>query len=104
MHQAFNFKHQLDIAAAIQPLPGSALVRFQLRKLTLPETEHVWLECADARHIADLEIEAVGNDGDGLGDGALRLGCHIPGLRKVPHISKYRAACAQSERQMTGEG
>ena len=59
--QALDLQNQLDIAAAIKPLAGSALVGLELRKLRLPEAQDVGFELADAGHIANFEVETVGD-------------------------------------------
>jgi len=59
MHQPLDLEHELDIAAAIQTLPRSALVRFQLRELRLPETQNIRFKFADLRDVANFEVEAV---------------------------------------------
>jgi hypothetical protein len=53
----------LDIAAAIEPLASSTLVGFELGKLRLPKAQDIGLDFADARHITDLEVKAVGDRG-----------------------------------------
>jgi len=53
---------QLDVMAAIEPLAGSTFIGLELGKLRLPKTQDIGLEATDARHIANLEVEAVGDD------------------------------------------
>jgi hypothetical protein len=61
--QPLDFQGQFHIAAAVKPLAGSALVGFELGKLRLPEAQDIGFDAADARHIANLEVEAVGDRG-----------------------------------------
>src|SRR6185503_4574005 len=76
IHQSLDLNRDLDVAFAIEPLPGPALVRLQLRKLRFPESQYVWLNFQKTRNIPDLEIETIG-DSRNL-DGALRgrMRCH----------------------------
>lgn len=59
--QAFDFKGQLDFAAAVKPLAGAAFVGFELRKLRLPKAQNISFKLAKARHISNFEVEAVGD-------------------------------------------
>jgi hypothetical protein len=61
MDKALNFKGELNVAAAVEALAGTALVGLQLRELGLPKTQDIGLEAADAGHIADLEVEPIGD-------------------------------------------
>ena len=63
MHQVLDLQGQFHIAAAVKPLAGAALVGFELRKLRLPKTQDVGFQPADTRHIANLEVEAIGDRG-----------------------------------------
>ena len=63
MDQLFDLKNQFDVAPAVKPLAGSALVRFELRKLRLPKAQDIRLDLADARNISNLEVETVGYQG-----------------------------------------
>jgi hypothetical protein len=70
VNEAFDLKGHLDIAPAIETLTGAALAWLELRKLRLPEPEDVGFDLADARYVANLEIETVRNRGlfvDALG-------------------------------------
>jgi hypothetical protein len=49
-------QNYFDIAAAIQTLSRSSLVRFQLRKFTLPKAEHVRRDIAQTRNFADAKV------------------------------------------------
>jgi hypothetical protein len=51
----------LHILAAVEPLAGVALVRFELRKLRFPEAEDVSGQRAKPSHFTDAEEELVGN-------------------------------------------
>ena len=61
--QVLDLQSQLDIMTAIKPLAGAALVGFKLRELRLPKTQNIGFDLADAGHIANLEVEAVGDRG-----------------------------------------
>jgi len=61
--QVLDLQSQLDIMTPIKPLAGSAFVGFELRKLRLPKTQDISFDFADAGHIANLEVEAVGDCG-----------------------------------------
>jgi hypothetical protein len=63
MNQALDLDGHLDIAAAIEPLAGSALVGLELRELGLPKTKDVSFDLADAGYVANFEIETVGDEG-----------------------------------------
>jgi hypothetical protein len=43
----------------VEPLAGSALVGFKLRKLRLPKAQDIGFNFADSGYIADLEVETV---------------------------------------------
>jgi hypothetical protein len=60
--EALDLQGQLDVMAAIKPLAGSTLVGFELGKLRLPKTQDIRLDATNAGHIANLEVEAVGDD------------------------------------------
>ena len=59
--EALDLENQLNFAAAIEALAGSALVGFELGKLRLPEAEDVGFELANPGDIANLEVEAIGD-------------------------------------------
>ncbi len=61
MHQVLDLQGQFHVAAAVEPLAGSALVGFELGKLRLPKAQDVGFHGADAGHIANLEVEAIGD-------------------------------------------
>ena len=69
MNQALDLQRQLDIAAAVKALASAALVGLELRKLRLPESQHIGLHVTDLGHIPNLEIKTVGDRG--LVEGAL---------------------------------
>ena len=61
--QPLDIQGQFHIAAAIKPLASTALVGLELRKLRFPESQDVGFDFADARHVPNFEIEAVGDRG-----------------------------------------
>jgi len=61
--KALDLQDQLDVAPTVEPLAGSALVGFELRKLRLPKAQDVSLDLADARNVTNLEVETVGDQG-----------------------------------------
>jgi hypothetical protein len=67
MNQALDFERQLYIAAPIETLARPTLVRLKLGKLRFPEAQNVGFHVADLSHIANFEVEAIG-DGRGLED------------------------------------
>ena len=76
VNQALDLQRQLHVASAIEPLPGSALVGLQLRKLRLPKTQNVGFHAAQAGDIANLEVETIGNRRRLVGALAVKLRCH----------------------------
>jgi len=65
VEKTFDAHGHLDIAAAIEALPGAALVRFELGKLALPETQDVGGHVAEFGNFADAEVELVRDVGPG---------------------------------------
>jgi hypothetical protein len=61
MDQALDLKRKFHVAAAVEALAGSTLVWLELRELRFPEPQHVGFNLADAGHVANLEVEAVGD-------------------------------------------
>jgi hypothetical protein len=59
MNKPLDIEGKFHVAAAVKPLSGAALVGLQLRKLGFPETQNVGFHPANARDIANLEIETV---------------------------------------------
>ena len=59
MNQALDLQRHFHVALAVEPLAGAALVRLQLRKLRLPESQDIGLNVANSRNIANLEIETI---------------------------------------------
>jgi hypothetical protein len=59
VNEALDFERKFDLTAPIEALAGSALVGFELGKLSLPETKDVWFDSADASYIPDLEVQAI---------------------------------------------
>ena len=65
IEKAFDAQSHFHIATAVQTLPGAALVRFELRKLALPETQDVGGNIAEPGDFADAEVELVRDVGPG---------------------------------------
>ena len=63
VNQVFDLQGQLDVPATVKPLASSALVGFELGKLRLPKAQNIGLNAANTGHIANLEVEAVGDHG-----------------------------------------
>jgi hypothetical protein len=63
VNELLDLQDQLDIAPAVKPLAGSALVGLELRELRLPKTQNVGFDLADARNVSNLEVETVGDQG-----------------------------------------
>jgi hypothetical protein len=63
MNQVFDLQRHFHIAAAVESLPGSAFIGFELRKLGFPEAKHIRLYAAQARHISDAEVKPIRNRG-----------------------------------------
>lgn len=61
MDQAFDFQRQLNLAATVKPLAGTAFVRFQLGKLRFPEPQDISFKLAEAGHIPYFEVQAIRN-------------------------------------------
>ncbi len=59
VEQPLDAKSHLHIPFAVEPLPGSALIRLELRKLGLPKTQHIRLDRAQAGDVTDAEIKLV---------------------------------------------
>jgi hypothetical protein len=59
MNKALDFEREFDLAASIEALAGSALVRLEPGKLSFPETKDVGFDSADAGYIPDLEVQAI---------------------------------------------
>jgi hypothetical protein len=65
IEKAFDAQSHLHIATAVQTLPGAALMRFELRKFALPETQDVGGNIAEPGDFADAEVELVRDVGPG---------------------------------------
>lgn len=65
MDELLDAEREFNIAAAIETLAGAALGGAKLREFFLPETQDISLYAAEARGLADAEVEFVRNDGDG---------------------------------------
>jgi hypothetical protein len=87
VEKAFNAKGHLDIAAAIETLTGTALVRFELREFALPEAQDVGGDIAEFGYFADAEVELVRDVGSGCG------GCFADWLM-LRHAQKLRCGYA----------
>ena len=61
--QVLDLQGQLNVATAVKPLASAAFVGLELGKLRLPETQNIGLDAADAGHIPNLEVKAVGDRG-----------------------------------------
>ena len=59
VHQSLDLQGHFDLATPVEALPGAALVGLELGELRLPEAKNVRLNAAQARNIADLEIQAI---------------------------------------------
>ena len=73
--QVLDFERQLDVAAAVEALAGSAFIGLELREFCLPKAQDVGFHATDAGYIADLEIQAVG-DGGRVDAGSGELNSH----------------------------
>ena len=63
MNQSLDLEGEFHIAAAVEPLAGAAFVGLELGELRLPESQDLGLDLADARDVANLEIETVRDRG-----------------------------------------
>jgi hypothetical protein len=63
MYEPLDLESEFHLAAAVQALTSPALVGFERWELRLPKTKNVRLYAAQARNIADLEVQPIGNDG-----------------------------------------
>jgi hypothetical protein len=59
VEEALDAQSHFDVAAAVETLAGATFVRFELRELTLPETENVGGDVAEFSDLADAEVELV---------------------------------------------
>jgi hypothetical protein len=57
--QVLDLQHKLNIFAAVEALAGAAFVGLELGKLRLPKAQDIGFNAADARDIANLEVETV---------------------------------------------
>jgi hypothetical protein len=60
--QMLDLQSQLNVITAVKPLAGSTFIGLELVELRLPKAQDIGLNATDARHIANLEVEAVGDD------------------------------------------
>ena len=61
--QMLDPQSKFHVAAAVKTLARAALVGFELGKLRLPKAQDIGLDSAKFRHVANLEVEAVGDRG-----------------------------------------
>ena len=61
VEQALDLQHHLDVLAAVEPVAGAGFLGAQPGKLGFPEAQHVGLDAGQARHVADPEVEFVGD-------------------------------------------
>lgn len=59
VEEALDAEGHLDVAAAIETLAGAAFVRFELRKLALPEAQDIGRDIAEPGDFADAEVKLV---------------------------------------------
>jgi hypothetical protein len=59
IEEAFDAQRHFNVATAIETLAGAAFVRFELRKLALPEAEDVGGNVAEFGDFTDAEVELV---------------------------------------------
>ena len=108
VNQVFDSESDLNVPPPVKPLPRSALVGLQLRKLRLPESQHIRLHAADSGHIANLEIETVRNRGKVVGALLGKLRSHRnselghPNRVRTALFTKYRPPFALSVKQNPG--
>jgi hypothetical protein len=65
VEEALDAQSHFHIATAIETLSGAALMRFELRKLALPETQDIGGNVAEPGDFADAEVELVRDVGPG---------------------------------------
>src|SRR5579863_2538664 len=103
VHQPLDFQRQFHFAAPVKALSGPALVGLELRELGFPETKDVRLDAAQARYIADLEVEAIGDHGrvDGARSGWVRG--HGSPCEERPSLARTLLSAQYRDRQPRGE-
>src|SRR5215469_10743036 len=62
MYRQRDAKNVLHVALTVHALSGRAFYRLQLRKLRLPETQHVGGKLTEFRHFTNAEVQLVGNN------------------------------------------
>src|SRR5207247_659549 len=67
VEEAPDLEQRLDVLAAVEAMPGARLAGPQDAELALPVAQHIRLDVEQARHLADLEVELVGDIGGGHG-------------------------------------
>jgi hypothetical protein len=91
LDETLDLDDEFNFTAAVEALAGSTLVGLQLRKLRLPEAEDIGLQAADLGHIADFEVETVGDRGGFNGALLRKLRGHSLGgkaLHTKPHTTR----------------
>ena len=92
VEKTFDAHGHLDIAAAIETLPGAALVGFELRELALPEAQDVSGNVAELGDFADAEVEFVRDVGPG-GEGIFADCLVLRHARNSDTAVPVRVAC-----------
>ena len=59
VNEALDLHRHLHVAAAIEPLAGSAFIRLELGKLRLPKSEDVCLHAAELSDISNFEVKTI---------------------------------------------
>jgi hypothetical protein len=65
--EALDAQGHFNVAAAIETLAGAALVRFELGKLALPESQDVGWDIAEPGDFSDAKVELIRNVRSGGG-------------------------------------
>jgi hypothetical protein len=63
VHQPLDLQGQFHLSSAVKTLTGSTFIRLELGKLRFPKTKDVRLDAAQARYVANLEVQPIGDDG-----------------------------------------
>jgi hypothetical protein len=58
--QPLDLQYELDVLAAVEPVPGFAFRGFERRELGLPKSQDIGLRTRQLTHLTDSEIEFVG--------------------------------------------
>jgi hypothetical protein len=95
VEEALDAQSHFNIATAVETLAGASLVRFELRKFALPETQDVGGNVAEFGDFADAKVELVRDVGPGCWGWSadwLML-CHARKLRYDCAGGAYAPAC-----------